>query len=203
MIWRVNLYSSRATGRTNRNPARARDLHGKRLGIGVAYLEFQGLIAHIHDFVSGCNNCHSRLPIHPDMVSRTRREKRDIGVLEALPRFENGFSRRSLGGPLIHVGAFVENRVRGHFLTCDATLFHHHHTIRATGQGSASHDFDRLPGPHFAPKNIAGANLAHDEELTWQFCGADGKSIAYGAGERGVIAVGGHIFRQYVTGCVE
>ena len=79
-------------------------------------------------------------------------------------------------------------------------VFHHHHGVRAGGQGSARHDLDRLTRADGAVKDGSGANFADHFEFSGQIGGADGEPVASRACEGRIVAVGRDVLGQNAAG---
>ncbi len=104
--------------------------------------------------------------------------------------------------------AHVDELAGGRWLIeCDvvaiaADVFDHDDAVRAIWNWCSGHDLDGFSAFDGAIEASACADLTDDANAAGHIGGAHGESIASGAIERGVIAIGAEVLSQYApVGC--
>ncbi len=186
-------------GRIFGPPAGADHLRGQRVGVGVAHLVIERRLANLDHLVAGRNDGRHRLTVDPHAHVPHGGEQRDVSVVQALARVQQRFSGRRFATSRIDVLSRFRRLGNAHPAAHRDGVLHHHHGVRARGQGRAGHDGDCLSGAGFAREAFARADLADDIQLAREIRRAHRKTIADGAGKRRGIAVGRHGFRQHAS----
>ena len=137
------------------------------------------------------------------LSSADHREKADLRKSEMMTGAQDDLAALRLGALRSKILARLYRTRNRNAIFETLHVLHHHHSVHASGQGSAGHDLDCSSCAHFALEHCTCAHFADDAEFAGDIRCAHGEPIPSGTVERRIIAVGGDVFGQHATGGIE
>jgi hypothetical protein len=188
--------------------AGGRDHRGQHGAVGVADLVGARGVLNGNQFIAGGQDRHAGPGMDGDLRVAALGGEGDVGRGEADP----GGNERIAGVSLSAARDDVVSRLQGtRRLQANGLanlggsltilgVFDHEHGIGTLGDGGAGHDLPYFSGRELAGYRLPGANLAGKCEELVRLGGADGESVAGGAWEGGLVAIGVDWLRQDAAG---
>jgi hypothetical protein len=169
--------------------ARAAELGGEGVSVGVAELVRERWRGDLDDLVAGGEHGHARLAIDAHLGPTNGCEQGNLRRTQAAARIQQRFAGARLGG---WRGDELAKRGGGSgdpFAVARGVL-EHDHGIGAGRNGRAGHDLECFAASQLAQADIARPHFALDAQPPWRVFGAHRETVAERARERRVVAIG-------------
>ena len=180
-----------------RNTAGSRHLHGQRVRVGIADLEFEWRPGYLNDLIAGRKNSHTGPPVHRYTGAANRRQHGNAREIETAAARNRDIAATKFGALRIDGVTRFYSAIGADAITVAGRVFDHHHGIGAAGNRRAGHDFDGLSRAHFAFERFTGADLSDQLQTLRHIGRSECEPIADRSRDWRVIPIGRDIFSEH------